>query len=61
MNKVFGLIGKNISYSFSKKYFTDKFEKEEMLGYSYENFETVRSQLQKGGIRLAKVLNDLFL
>jgi hypothetical protein len=28
--------------------------------YSYENFETVRSQLQKGGIRLAKVLNDLF-
>ncbi|HEY9170374.1 MAG TPA: S1/P1 nuclease [Lutibacter sp.] len=29
--------------------------------YSYENFETVRSQLQKGGIRLAKVLDDLFL
>ncbi|NCO63302.1 MAG: S1/P1 nuclease [Flavobacteriales bacterium] len=28
--------------------------------YSYDNFETVRTQLQKGGIRLAKVLNDLF-
>lgn len=28
--------------------------------YSYDNFGTVRSQLQKGGIRLAKVLNDLF-
>jgi len=28
--------------------------------YSYENFETVRTQLQKAGIRLAKVLNDLF-
>jgi hypothetical protein len=28
--------------------------------YSYKNFETVRSQLQIGGIRLAKVLNDLF-
>jgi len=28
--------------------------------YSYENFETVRSQLQIAGIRLAKVLNDLF-
>ena len=28
--------------------------------YSYDNFETVRSQLQKGGVRLAKVLNDLF-
>jgi hypothetical protein len=32
------------------------------LGYAYmyQNFELVRSQLQKGGIRLAKVLNDLF-
>lgn len=28
--------------------------------YSYNHFETVRSQLQKAGIRLAKVLNDLF-
>jgi hypothetical protein len=27
--------------------------------YSYDHFETVRSQLQKGGIRLAKVLNDI--
>ena len=35
----YGLLGKNISYSFSKKYFTDKFA----LGYlddcSYENFD----------------------
>ncbi len=28
--------------------------------YMYHNFGLVRSQLQKGGIRLAKVLNDLF-
>lgn len=28
--------------------------------YMYENFGLTRSQLQKGGIRLAKVLNDLF-
>ncbi len=28
--------------------------------YSYNNFNTVRTQLQKGGIRLAKILNDLF-
>lgn len=28
--------------------------------YMYENFELVRQQLQVGGIRLAKVLNDLF-
>ena len=39
MNKLFGLIGKNINYSFSKKYFTAKFEKEELIGYSYENFD----------------------
>ena len=28
--------------------------------YMYDNFGMARSQLQKGGIRLAKVLNDLF-
>ncbi|WP_372801634.1 S1/P1 nuclease [Lutibacter sp.] len=34
----------------------------EKLGYRYmyDHFELTRSQLQKGGIRLAKVLNDLF-
>ena len=34
----------------------------EKLGYQYmyNNFGLVRSQLQKGGIRLAKVLNELF-
>ncbi|MGJ5641576.1 S1/P1 nuclease [Formosa sp. S-31] len=35
---------------------------EDNLGYrySYDHFKTVRTQLQKGGIRLAKVLNDIF-
>ncbi|PQJ78690.1 S1/P1 nuclease [Polaribacter porphyrae] len=28
--------------------------------YSYNNFGIVRKQLQKGGIRLAKILNDIF-
>jgi len=34
----------------------------EKLGYQYmyKNFTLVQNQLQKGGIRLAKVLNDLF-
>ena len=34
----------------------------EKLGYryAYDNFNTVRSQLQKAGIRLAKVLNDIY-
>jgi shikimate dehydrogenase len=35
----FGLVGKNISYSFSKKYFTEKFEKNELVTTSYENFD----------------------
>jgi hypothetical protein len=28
--------------------------------YSYDHFGTVRTQLQKGGIRLAKLLNDIY-
>ena len=35
----FGLIGKNISYSFSKKYFTDKFALGNLDDCSYENFD----------------------
>lgn len=35
----YGLIGKNISYSFSKHYFTDKFEQENLPNFSYENFD----------------------
>lgn len=38
-NKKFGLVGKSISYSFSKKYFTDKFLVPIYEGYSYGNFE----------------------
>lgn len=28
--------------------------------YSYDNFSTVRTQLQKAGLRLAKILNDIY-
>lgn len=38
-NKKFGLIGKDISYSFSKKYFTDKFSKDLFNDFTYENFD----------------------
>lgn len=36
--------------------------KGEKLGYKYmyDHFSTVRIQLQKGGLRLAKILNDIF-
>ena len=38
-NKKLGLIGKNISYSFSKQYFEDKFQKQMLEDYSYDIFD----------------------
>lgn len=35
----FGLVGKNISYSFSKGYFTQKFSSLNLVHHSYENFD----------------------
>jgi shikimate dehydrogenase len=35
----FGLIGKNITYSFSKKYFTEKFTLDNMEDCAYDNFD----------------------
>ena len=35
----FGLLGKNISYSFSQKYFTEKFTQLQLDNYSYSNFD----------------------
>lgn len=35
----FGLLGRNISYSFSKGHFTDKFKDPVFEGYTYENFD----------------------
>ncbi|WP_306352855.1 shikimate dehydrogenase family protein [Flavobacterium sp. '19STA2R22 D10 B1'] len=37
--KHFGLIGRNINYSFSKKYFSEKFEEQGLEQYSYNNFD----------------------
>ena len=39
VRKRFGLLGRNISYSFSKGYFTDKFNSENFAGCTYENFD----------------------
>ena len=36
----FGLVGRNISYSFSKKYFEQKFQKLLLNNHSYEIFDT---------------------
>lgn len=35
----FGLIGRNIDYSFSRGYFTEKFKELGLLNHSYENFD----------------------
>jgi shikimate dehydrogenase len=37
--KVYGLIGKNIDYSFSKKYFTERFTNTNASDCSYQNFD----------------------
>lgn len=34
-----GLVGKNISYSFSRAYFKNKFEEEQITNVTYENFD----------------------
>lgn len=38
-NKLYGLLGKNISYSFSRGYFTEKFEKLKLKKSKYVNFD----------------------
>ena len=38
-NKVFGLLGRNISYSFSRGYFTKKFEALGLSKHLYKNFD----------------------
>ncbi len=38
-NKKLGLVGRNISYSFSKKFFEDKFQKLMLKGYTYNIFD----------------------
>jgi shikimate dehydrogenase len=37
--KVLGLIGKPLTHSFSKKYFTQKFQREQITDFDYQNFE----------------------
>ena len=37
--KQYGLVGKNISYSFSKAFFAEKFERENYKNHTYENFD----------------------
>ena len=38
-DKLFGLLGKNISYSFSRGYFTEKFKELNLNKHKYVNFD----------------------
>ena len=54
--KQFGLIGRNIDYSFSRAYFSEKFKREKLLYCSYENFDlpnldNFRETLHKPNLR----------
>ena len=46
--KRFGLVGKDISYSFSRGYFAEKFAKSDLLDYRYENFDLADISAFKG-------------
>ncbi|MCL7764254.1 shikimate dehydrogenase [Polaribacter sp. Z014] len=56
-NKVFGLLGKDIEYSFSRGYFTEKFEKLDLKKCKYVNFDIPKiedfpSLIEEGGDKL---------
>ena len=38
-HKTFGLIGKNIDYSFSRNYFSEKFNRLKLSNHQYVNFD----------------------
>lgn len=50
--QLYGLVGYPLGHSFSKKYFTDKFEREGLRDVVYENFET--TDLAELKIKLGK-------
>lgn len=58
MNKL-GLLGKNISYSFSRTYFKEKFQKEGIKNTSYENFDIDTIELFPSIIENTKGLKGL--
>ena len=39
-----GLIGQSLKHSFSRKYFQDKFRRESLSGYDYQNFELSQAE-----------------
>jgi shikimate dehydrogenase len=44
VNRTFGLVGYPLSHSFSKKFFSEKFEKEKIVGCTYELFPIEKAE-----------------
>ena len=57
--RCFGLIGYPLSHSFSKKYFTEKFEREGIHDCTYENFPLEKVSLLPGLVASQPVLAGL--
>ncbi len=57
--KLFGLIGKNINYSFSKKHFSEKFSKEPFQDCEYINFDIQEIEQFNEILKLNPNLNGL--
>ena len=53
--KLFGLIGKNIDYSFSKSYFSKKFKEENLNHYTYQNFDLANIDSIKSVLNLENI------
>ena len=54
-----GLLGKNISYSFSKGYFTEKFQNMGLVNHTYENFDLETIEAFKEVIKTNPDINGL--
>jgi shikimate dehydrogenase len=57
--KIFGLVGRNISYSFSAGYFKQKFEDAGLEGYTYQNFDLENIEQLRNIIKGTKRLKGL--
>lgn len=56
---VYGLIGKNIAYSFSKKYFAKKFQREALHDCEYVNFDIQNIESVESILKELKTLKGL--
>ena len=57
MNRLYGLIGFPLGHSFSARYFTEKFQRENLSGYEYRNFplESIRELRRRKNFTLRQL------